>query len=173
VRERSVRDHVQALSRDADLDGEALAPVLAVHDDRVEALVQLRLRATLARSRLARKDVVRGQHEWTPAWEQQPVDVLHREPLEVHDVGRARAAAVGEHVGDVLCELQRGPRARARGRGRARSGSIEQLLPHISIRGGRVAVGETRGEQRDVGACKSERRGELVVVRRRVRRGVD
>ena len=50
---------------DAQLAGQPRATVLGVHDDRVEALVQPPLRGELARPRLARQDVVRGEHERT------------------------------------------------------------------------------------------------------------
>ena len=44
--------------------------------------------------------------------QQVAVEVLDGQPLEVHDVGRAGGAAVAEHVGHVLGELDR---RRARG----------------------------------------------------------
>ncbi len=98
---------------DAQLTGEAPAAVLGVDDHRVEAVVEAALGCPLARARLAREDVVRGQHERRAAAAERPaererrgqqpaVEVLDRQPLEVHDVGRARRAAVAEHVGHVL-----------------------------------------------------------------------
>ena len=68
------------------------AAVLGVDDHRVETPVQAPLRGALAGPRLARQDVVGGQHERPAGGQQQPVEVLDREPLEVHDVGAARAA---------------------------------------------------------------------------------
>ena len=96
--------------------------MLGVDDHRVEALVQAPLRRELARARLAREDIVGGQHErpapavrGTPPRQQMTVDVLDRQPLEVHDVRRAREAAVAKHVRDVLSELGDTLSSRARG----------------------------------------------------------
>ncbi len=148
MREGSVRDHVHALGLDSQLADQPRAPVLGVHDDRVEALVQPPLGRELPRTGLAREDVVRGQHERARAppvayrraavhagWGQQPaVEVLDGEPLEVHDVGLAREAAVAQHVGDVLGEPAR--------RAQARSGRAERVrgrtarAAHTPRRGG-------------------------------------
>ena len=107
---------------DAELADQPRAAVLGVHDDRVEAVVQPPLRRALAGPRLARQHVVGGQHERrapaAAAREQVAVELLHGQPLEVHDVGRARGAPVAQHVGHVLGELQRAPRARAPARRR-------------------------------------------------------
>ena len=118
VRERAVGDHVDARRIDAQLARETLAAVLGVDDDRVEAVVQASLGGALPGTGLAREDVVGGQHERAPGTgrgavggQQAAVELLDREPLEVHDVGGARGAAVAEHVRDVLGELeQRGAR---------------------------------------------------------------
>ena len=97
------------------------AAVLGVHDDRVEALVQAPLRGALPGPRLARAGC-RGRSAPAAAarGQQLAVELLHGQPLEVHDVGRARGAAVAQHVGDVLGELER--RGAARGAG-ARGGA--------------------------------------------------
>ena len=63
VREDAVGDHVHALGVDAELLDQPRAAVLGVHDDRVEALVQAPLRGALTGPRLARQDVVGGEHE--------------------------------------------------------------------------------------------------------------
>ena len=89
------------------------AAVLGVHDDVVDALVEAALGAQLARARLARQDVVGGQDGRARARQQVDVERLDGEPLEVDDVGRARRAPVGHHVGHVLGELGGEPRARA------------------------------------------------------------
>ena len=101
--------------------------MLGVHHDRVEAVIQPPLRLALAGPRLAREDVVGGQHErparargGAPGRQQMAVQVLHGEPLEVHHVGRARCAAVAQHVGDVLGELDRAARTGPAHRERAR-----------------------------------------------------
>ena len=62
-REDAVRDHVDALARHAELVDQPRAPVLGVHDDRVDALVERALGVALARRRLAREHVVGGEHE--------------------------------------------------------------------------------------------------------------
>ena len=74
-------DHVDPRGLDAELAVEALAAVLGVDDDRVEALVQTPLRGALARPGFARQDVVRGDHEHrppAPAREQEAVEILAR-----------------------------------------------------------------------------------------------
>ena len=121
--------------------------VLAVHDDRVEALVEAPLRGALAGPRFARQDVVRGDHEpagGRPRWQQVKVERLHREPLEVHDVGVARETAVAEHVGHVLGELQRrcraGPRAAPGAPSRAEREPVEVLAARVAVGLGRRAV---------------------------------
>ena len=60
--------------------------MLGVHDDRVDAGVEAALRGALARPRLARENVVGGEHE-RPAEraQEQRVERLDGEPLEVDD----------------------------------------------------------------------------------------
>jgi hypothetical protein len=88
--ERAVRDHVHALDRDAQLAGQPPCTMVGVHDDRIEALIQSPLRGALARPRLTRQQIVRGQHQRPSPRQQHPVHVLEREPLEVDHVRRAR-----------------------------------------------------------------------------------
>ena len=129
VGEDAVRDHVHALAVDAELVDQPRAPVRGVGDDRVEALVQPPLRLALPGTRFARQHVVRGQHERFAARQQVPVELLHGEPLEVHDVGCASRAPVAQHVGHVLGELQRAAsslRAGAAAR-HERAGAVEVL----------------------------------------------
>jgi hypothetical protein len=84
----------------------------------------------------------------------------------VHDVGGARRPAVAQQVGHVLGQPRRPPPARRRP-------AVEALVDPVAARPRHVAVRERPGDERDVGACARERRGQRVVVRRRVRRGVD
>ena len=139
VREDAVGDHVDPVRVQAQLVREARAAVLGVDDDRVEAVVQTPLRRELAPAGLAREHVVGGQHErppaagyGLPARQQMTVDVLDRQPLEVHDVRRAGGAAVGEHVGNVLGELHSTLRAGAR---REARGAVEQLAALVALGG--------------------------------------
>ena len=52
----------------------------------------------------------RGEREGAGA-----VEVLNGEPLEVHDLGGACRSPVGDHVGDVLDQLQQATPARPMG----------------------------------------------------------
>ncbi len=165
-----MRDHVHALAIDAQLIRQAPAAVLGVHDDGIEVLVQASLRRALAGTRLARKDVVRGQYQRTPVRQQAPIQVLDGEPLEVHHVGSARGAAVAQHVGDVLGELDH---ATGAGVGHVRGEAIEQLAPRVALRHGDGAVGEAARVQLDLRAGGGQRAAQGVVVGRRVGRGVD
>ena len=83
------------------------------------------------------------------------VDVLDRQPLEVHDVRRAGGAAVGEHVGNVLGELHSTLRAGARREARC---AVEQLTPLIPLGGRDGAVGEAAREQLDLGPAAASAR---------------
>ena len=102
--------------------------------------------------------------------QQQAVEVLHGEPLEVHDVGGARGAPVAQHVGHVLGELDRAARARL---GHARGDTVEQLASTIAVGGRHRPVREAARVQLDVGSGRAQRTAERVVVGRRVGRGID
>ena len=113
---------------------------------------------------------MRGQHG-RRARQQETVERLHRQPLEVDDVGSPRRAApVAEHVRDVLEQLRHGPQP---GAGRAERVAVERLSDHVAIRRRRRAVGERAGHELDLGAQIGQRRGQRVVVRQRVCRRVD
>ena len=193
--EHAVGDHVDPLRVHAQLACQALATVLGVDDDRVEALVQAALGGELARAGLARHDVVGGEHERpaqhrpgvAPAGtgggagaartgggagggQQVAIEVLNREPLEVHDVSRARGAAVAEHVGDVLGQLCEALRAGAR---RKAGVAVEELAPLVPRRRRDGAVGEAAREQLDLGPRRPQRLAERVVIRRRVGGRID
>ena len=94
-----VRDDVDARGGQPELVDQPRAPVLGVHDDRVHALVELALGVDLARPGLAREHVVGGDDPRLAVGAQQVlVERLHRQPLEVHDVGvvcATRAACRG------------------------------------------------------------------------------
>ncbi len=132
VGERPMRDHVHAVGLHAQLQ-QPRAPVLGVHDHRVEALVQPPLGGQLTRPRLARQHVVGGQHELGARRvglricgplprKQMHIERLHRQPLEVHDVGRARGAPVAQHVRHVLCRASAPGRSASAGPRRRRGG---------------------------------------------------
>ena len=181
--EHAVRDHVHARGIDAQLVGQPPPPVLGVHDDRVEAVVQPPLRRALARPGLARQDVVGGDHEWATGGcsrppsaaererQQATVEVLHGEPLEVHDVGRPRGAAVAQHVGHVLGELDRAASASV---GDARGETVEQLAARVALGRRHRTVREVARVQLDVGVrpppARGRARGRTAACRRRGRR---
>ena len=81
-------DHVYARSVHAELVDEPPGAVAGVGDDGVEAPVQAPLGATLSGAGLAREDVVGGEHQRAPAGQQRAVEMLHGEPLEVHELVR-------------------------------------------------------------------------------------
>ena len=120
--------------------------------------------------RLARQDVVCGEHERPPAREQPAIELLDGEPLEVHDLRGAGGAPVAQHVGHVLGELhQAARRARQTGRGAA----IEELAPLVAIGVGSRGVREPARVQLHLGAGRAQRATQRVIVRGRVGRGVD
>ena len=177
MREDAVGNHVDPARVDRELAGEAITAVHGVHNDRVEALIQTPLGRELARARLAREDIVGREHECSPpagrgiaSREQMTVDVLDREPLKMHDIRRARGAAVAKHVRDVLSEL--GDTLSAGARGEA-CRTVEQLTPPVPLRGRHRAVGETAREQLDLCSRRRQRAAQRVVVRGRVGRGID
>ena len=115
-RERRLPGHVEPGQRPVadDVDQRRIKPqlvpqprraVLGVHDDRVHPLVEPALRLELAGLGLTREHVVRGQQPRVPARQQPPVDLLHRQPLEVHDV-RSRV------LGTAACRARAGRGAR-------------------------------------------------------------
>ena len=92
VLEGAVLDDVDLGGVDAQRAHEPLAAVLGVHDDGVDCVVEAALCGELAAARLARKDVVCGEHERAISRQQVDVDGLDGQPLEVHDVGAAGSA---------------------------------------------------------------------------------
>jgi hypothetical protein len=141
-----------------------------VHYDRVGAVVEAPLGAQLGRAWLAGKHVVCGDDQRLVAGEEADVDRLDRRPLEVHDVGCSRGAAVAQHVGNVLDQARRGTLPGAR---RRRSEPVEALVHLVALRGRNVTVGEAAGHQGDVGAGARERRRQRAIVRGRVSRWID
>ncbi len=146
-------------------------------DDGVEVLVHPPLGLALPATWLARKDVVGGQHERgrvaarrAHVSQQVPIQMLDGEPLEVHDVGRARGGTVAEHVRHVLGELAQHSQARS---SPARSDAVEELASQIPLGRGHVSVGEAARVQLDLGSRRRQRAAQRVVVGRRVGRGVD
>jgi len=170
VVEGAVRDDVDPLGVDLQVDHQALAPVMGVDDHRVGALVEPPLGGALARPGLAGQHVVGGDHQRPPPGKQASVEGLHRQPLEVHDVGAGRRAAVAQHVRDVLRQLRRTPHARPGG---PRRPAVERLAHLVTVLARGVPVVEARGDQLHARAGTRQRRAQGVVVGRRVGGGVD
>ena len=158
--ERAVRDHRDARGIDTRLLHEPAAAVLGVHDDRIEAGIEAALGRQLPAPRLARQHVVRGQDERAASRQQVRVELLHRQPLEVHDVRRERPAPVAQHVRDVAREAGDGARA-----ARCGHAAVERRVDVVPLGGGHGPVGEVAREQGDVGARARERGAQRVVVR--------
>src|SRR4051794_4160735 len=157
-----MRDHVHVL--DAEL-AQPRGAVLGVHDHGVHPPVEARLRGELAGARLAREHVVSGEHTRTPR-QQDAVQVLHRQPLEVHDIRGPGGARVAQHVGYVLGE----PRGATTTR---RGPAVERLADADAGRVRHVSVAERARPQLHVRPRSGECRGERPVVRRRVGRRID
>ena len=166
--EGPVRDDVDERGVEAELVPQPRRAVLGVDDDGVHALVEPALPRELARARLAREHVVGGQQARVPVRQQAGVERLHRQPLEVHDVGAARQARVAEHAGHVLDQP-----CGAAGTGAARLQGIEGLDALVPHRCRDLAVGEAARDELDAGARARERGAEGVVVGRRVGGGID
>ena len=86
---------------EAGLRDQAVAAVVRVRDDRIEAVEEADLGRAGAGDALPRQDVVGGEDERAPPREQVRVELGDREPLEVDEVGLARGGAVAEHVRDM------------------------------------------------------------------------
>ena len=135
VRERAVRDHVHALGRRRRARRSAGArPCSECTTIASKWSYRRRCAARWPGARLARQDVVRGQHERAPARQQRGRRGAGRvSHWKCTTSAAARGAAVAQHVGHVLGELgqraaraaprrapRSGRRARARGSPRAR-----------------------------------------------------
>ncbi len=145
---------------------ERLAAALGVHDDAVEVPEQTLPELELV-GRAAGQQVVRGEDRRALEVDVD-VDLRHREPLQMQDVGtyppeRARHP-------DVLGRLQRQPCARAPEQ--ARRQRIEALRAYVSIGRRQLGEAEMGRRQLDIGAGPGERARELVVVPRGVSRRI-
>jgi tetraprenyl-beta-curcumene synthase len=98
------------------------------------------------------------------------VEMLDRQPLEVHDVGPARGTAVAQHVGHVLNQLARHPHPSRR---RTEGGAVEELVAHISVGARHGPIGEAAGEQFHLRIMRRQRTAQRMVVGWRVSGGVD
>jgi len=98
------------------------------------------------------------------------VEVLNGEPLEVHDLGGARRSPVGDHIGDVLDQLQQATPARPAGE---TSSAVEELAPLVPLRLGSGAVGEAAGVELHARPRRGQGGAEGMIVGRRVGRRVD
>ena len=154
-------DDPEPLRVDAEL-GERLPAALAVDDDPVEAREEPAPELGAVR-RAAGEEVVRGEDRGQVRAEEERVELRRGQPLDVEDVG-VEAAERGEPE-RMLGDLER--QAQPRAAEDARRERIEELAARVSVRLRRVAEAEARGDELDVRARPRERRGELVVVRRR------
>ena len=102
--------------------------------------------------------------------EQALVDLPDGEPLEVHDVGGGRRAAVGEHVGDVRREARQPAQRAARRTGRP---AVEALVEPVAVATWHLPVRERARHERDVRTRGGQRAAQRVVVGGRVRGGID
>ena len=154
-------------------------PCSECDDDRVEAVVQPPLRRAAGAGCGSRGSTscavsTSGGRRGPPArGSSRPSSCCTVSHWKCTTSARARGAAVAQHVGHVLGELQR-----ARGRAaqpatpRAR-GAVEELAARDSRRRRHRAVGEAAREQLDVGPGSRQRAAQRVVVGRRVGGGVD
>ncbi len=161
--EGAVRDHVDTRRVEAGLCDQAVAAVVRVRDDRIEVVQEADLGRARAGDALARQDVVGGEDERAPPREQVRVQRGDREPLEVNDVGLARAGAVAEHVRDVRSDAS-GARAAM---------PVEELASLVAGRCRRLPMTKLAREKLRFDAAGGEAGRERMVVGRGVRGGVD
>jgi endonuclease/exonuclease/phosphatase family metal-dependent hydrolase len=161
AREHGVGDDAKPLSVHAQL-GKRLAAALAVHDDPVEAREEPAPQLGAVR-RAARKQVVGREDGGQVRPKEVRVELWRGQPLEVEDV-RAEQAKRGEPE-RMLRDLERQTQRRAAEE--ARRERIEELAASVSVRLRRGAEAKARRDELDVRPRPRQRRGELVVVRRR------
>jgi len=146
--------------------GERVPAALAVHDDPVEAREEPAPQAGAVRG-APREQVVCGENGRQVWAEEERVELGDGEPLNVEDV-RVQAALEAAQRGKperMLDNLER--QAQPRPPEQARREGIEELPAPVSLRLRRVAEAEAGRDELDVHARPRQRRGELVVVRRR------
>jgi hypothetical protein len=154
-------DHQDARRLEVVLGDHLLACVLGVDDDRIHAPERVGRDRRAPAAALER--VVDRQHR-RPVRQQPQIQARNGQPLEVHDVGVAGSrAAVAQHVRHVLGALAERSRPRAR---RTERMPVELLVPHVTVRVGRVPVGEGACDQPHQDAESRERAGERGVVGR-------
>ena len=141
--------------------------MLGQRHDGVDAVEQVRVCGQLAGTRLAREDVVGGEHE-RPAGQQAHVDLREREPLQVNDVGGPGRAAVAEHAGHVRGQAAEAPQRAPPGR--PDGAAVEALVEPVPVGERHLAVREGARDERDLGAGGGERRAQRVVVEAACRR---
>ncbi len=166
ARKHGVGDHPQPLPVDAEL-GECLGTALAVDDDPIEAVEDAapEIRAV---SGTAREKVVRREDRRQMRPEEIRVQLRRGHPLDMEHVGtdaseRGEAERMLRHLDR---QPQRGPSEDAR---RER---IEGFAARVSLRLRRLAEAKARGDELDLSPGARQRRGELMVVRRREGRGI-
>jgi hypothetical protein len=170
VVEGAVRDDVDAAGVEADVVAEAAGAVLGVGDHRVHRAEHAPRRRHLAMARHRRQHVVSGHHSGTTAGQDARVELRHRQPLVMDDVGVERAAQAA-HVGEVLRALDRAPAGGVEPT--LCAAPVEALAHPVAVGVGDGAVEEPAGQQLDLGPPSRQGRGEGAVVGRRERRGVD
>ncbi len=138
-------------------------------DHGADSVIETALGPRLPQPRLSREQVVGGQHEWSPR-EHVCVEPLHGEPLEMDDVCVARGPEQPRHPRRVSGELAQRSN---RGPWRAEAAPVEQLAHAVAVGRREVAVQEAAGDELDVHAEVAQGGAERVVVRGRVRGGVD
>ena len=147
--ERAVRDDLDLRRVDAERVDQAPAAVLGVHDDAVHPLVQPPLGVELAGPRLARQDVVRGQHARVDVGQQAHVDRLHAGATGSARRRRPPAPRGGSaSMSGTCCGEPRGAGAR---RAPATSGRSARR-PRSRCHPRRGAMRERPGDERDVRA---------------------
>ena len=163
--EDGMGDDAQLLRAHA-VSRQRVAPALGVDDNAVEAVEQPPPEPVPA-GRAPWDEVVRGEDERPARPEQEHVELGHGEPLQVEDVG-----APGEkpaHPDRVLERLGRAAQPASVDGARSPVEPVDELVP---VRCGPRAEPERRRDELDRRPRVAERRGELVVVRRRERWGV-
>ena len=153
-----MRNHARV---DAEFD-QHLAPVLAVHDDAIEAGEQPAPQVALRR-RTPRQEIVCGEDRWHARAKEPCVQLGRCEPLHVQDVRAAQQE--GGRSGQVLGRLEGQPEPGTAKQPRAER--IERLAAAIAVRSRDVAEPKLRGDELDVRAGPRERGGQRVVVRGR------
>ena len=96
--ERPMRDHMDALRRDAELRAQALGSMLGMHHHGIHPEREPPEGGGLAAARLARHHIVSGEDPRALARQQPRGGLLEAQPLVVHDIRSAGVAPEPRHV---------------------------------------------------------------------------